>query len=388
MQAIEVNKTNKTNNYNKAMITILSEPKDDHLKFTLSGVDVSVANAIRRAILADIPIVVFRVSPNNKNKCNIIANTCGLHNEVVKHRLSCIPIHIKDVDDFPLKNYIMELNVQNNTDTTIYVTSKDFKIQDTTTGKYLEEDKVREIFPPDDITGYFIDFVRLKPKPAEELQAKIIHLTCEFDIGSCKEDGAYNVASTCCYGNTIDITKQESELQILKQKWKDEGKTPAEIEFDAKNWKLLDGKRIFVKNSFDFTIQTIGIYSNIELLILACKITNETFQKIYNFLEKNEIAIQPAESTLKNCFDISFQDLNYTTGKVIEYFMLVKYYEIGIVTFCSFAVYHPHDNIGTLRLAYKDAVEISYIKSNVLEALTESMNEFTSVQKEFSKYNK
>ena len=47
---------------------------------------------------------------DDKNKCNIITNTCGLNNEIVKHRLSCIPIHIKDVEEFPLKNYILELN--------------------------------------------------------------------------------------------------------------------------------------------------------------------------------------------------------------------------------------------------------------------------------------
>jgi hypothetical protein len=37
---------------------------------------------------------------------------------------------LKDVDEFPLKNYILEVNVQNNTDTTIYVTTKDFVIKD------------------------------------------------------------------------------------------------------------------------------------------------------------------------------------------------------------------------------------------------------------------
>ena len=111
-------------------VEILSNPKDDELKFTLSEVNVSIANALRRIILSEIPIVVFRVSPSDKNKCSVIANTCGLNNEIIKHRLSCIPIHIKDVDTFPIKNYIMELNVQNNTDTTIYVTSNDFVIKD------------------------------------------------------------------------------------------------------------------------------------------------------------------------------------------------------------------------------------------------------------------
>jgi len=84
-------------------VELVSKINDDELLFTISGINVSFVNAIRRIILSEIPIVVFKVSPNDKNKCNIISNTCGLNNEIVKHRLSCIPIHIKDIQDFPLK---------------------------------------------------------------------------------------------------------------------------------------------------------------------------------------------------------------------------------------------------------------------------------------------
>ena len=61
-------------------VDIISKIDNDELKFTLSGVNVSIVNALRRIILSEIPIVVFRVSPNDKNKCNITANTCGLNN--------------------------------------------------------------------------------------------------------------------------------------------------------------------------------------------------------------------------------------------------------------------------------------------------------------------
>ena len=44
---------------------------DDILTFTLSGVDVSFANAIRRVILSEIPIIVFKTMPYEQNKSNI-----------------------------------------------------------------------------------------------------------------------------------------------------------------------------------------------------------------------------------------------------------------------------------------------------------------------------
>ena len=366
-------------------VDIISKIDDDELKFTLSGVNVSIANALRRIILSEIPIVVFRVSPNDKNKCNIIANTCGLNNEIVKHRLSCIPIHIKDVDEFPLKNYMLELDVQNNTDTTIYVTTKDFVIKDLTTGKYLPENKIREIFPADDLTSDYIDFVRLKGKPAEEIQGKIIHLTSEFDIGTAKEDSAYNVVSTCSYGNTIDDSVQEAKLAQLKQKWKDEGKKESEIEFEATNWKLLEGKRIFKKDSFDFVIQSIGIYTNAELLIIACKVMIEKLQNLNSNIEKDEVEIKIAESTIPNCYDIKLMNEDYTIGKVIEYFMLSSFYEKGILTYCGFKMLHPHDTYSLIRVAYKEPVVIDNIKNDLKTCIQYSIETFTKVRKEFLK---
>jgi DNA-directed RNA polymerase alpha subunit len=366
-------------------IEIHSNIKDDELKFTLSGVNVSIANALRRIILSEIPIVVFRVSPNEKNKCNIIANTSGLNNEIVKHRLSCIPIHIKDTESFPLKNYVLDLNVQNNTDTTIYVTTKDFVIRDIVTGKTLPQEQVREIFPANDITGDFIDFVRLKGKPSDELQAKTIHLTCEFDIGTAKEDAAYNVVSTCSYGNTIDTAAQEAILQQLKQKWKDEGKKESEIEFEATNWKLLEGRRIFLKDSFDFVLQTIGIHTNGELLLTGCEIMMNKLQKLDSIIEKDEIEIRNSDNTMRNSFDIILENEDYTIGKTLEYFLYANFYEKRLMTFCGFDMAHPHDVYSTIRVAYYEPVDISTIKGHVKECIADANEVFRKLRNEFLK---
>ena len=50
--------------------------QDDLLfKFTIENINVSLANAIRRTILADIPIIVFRTTPHKENRANIKINT-------------------------------------------------------------------------------------------------------------------------------------------------------------------------------------------------------------------------------------------------------------------------------------------------------------------------
>jgi DNA-directed RNA polymerase alpha subunit len=134
-------------------------------KFTLSGVNVSLANALRRIILNDIETVVFRTETYEDNNCTIDINTCRLHNEILKQRLSCIPIHSTKMDDLPGK-YILELDEKNETDHILFVTTEHFKIKNKETNEEMKKEDVRKIFPPDIKTHQYIDFCRLRPKSA------------------------------------------------------------------------------------------------------------------------------------------------------------------------------------------------------------------------------
>jgi DNA-directed RNA polymerase subunit L len=358
---------------------------DDMLGFTLSGVNVSIANAIRRTMLSDIPLLVFRTSPNEENRANIIENTSRLNNEIIKQRLSCIPIHIKEIDNFPLKNYIMEVNVENTTDTTIFVTTKDFVIKDTTTDKPISESKLREIFPANDYTGDFIDFVRLRPSISDELPGEKIHLTCAFDIGSAKEDGMFNAVGTCSYGFTVDTVAQDAELERKKQSWKDEGKSADEIKFESENWKLLDGKRITKKDSYDFIVQSIGVYTNYEIVDKACEILNKKMDELDTLIEKDELEIKTSNNTMSNCFDIILENEDYTIGKVLEYFLYAKFYETKMLTFCGFKKMHPHDSYSIIRVAYTDAVEKATVKGHLKECIASSTEIFGKIKKDLLK---
>ena len=71
--------------------------EDGVMTFTIANIDVSYVNAIRRTILSDIPIVCFKTTPYEQNKANIVINTTRLNNEILKQRLSCIPIFIKNL---------------------------------------------------------------------------------------------------------------------------------------------------------------------------------------------------------------------------------------------------------------------------------------------------
>jgi DNA-directed RNA polymerase subunit L len=366
-------------------IQINSDIKDDELRFTISNINVSFVNALRRIILSEIPLVIFRVSPHNESKCVVMSNdTTNLSVEILTHRLSLVPIYIKNTDEFPIKNYIMTLNVENNTDTYMEVTTKDFVIKEISTGNPIDEEKNREIFPANDLTGDFILFAVLRPKPAQEFKPKTIKLTCEFDIGMAKENAAYNAASTCTHIRTIDEGRQNAKLQQMRQKWKDEGKTADEIEFESENWKLLEGKRIFLEDTFDFRLQTACVYSNVELLILACKIMVNKLEKIDTLIEQDNLEIKLAESKMSNSFDIVLDGEDYSLGNVLEYMLQQKYYfNSKIMSSCSFSMNHPHDNYGVIRVAYFEPVEKLFIKGNLKEAATDCVNIFNTIKNEF-----
>lgn len=329
---------------------------DEVLTFTIASLDVSYINAIRRTILSDIPIVCFKTTPYKENKANILINTTRLNNEILKQRLSCIPICIKDLE-IPIKNYVLEIDVENKTDTAIYVTTKDFKIKNTTTDSYLDEGDLRKIFPayvpPTGKGEYFIDFVKLRPKLSEELPGEQIKLTCALTVSSARDDSSFNVTGTCAYGCTPDETKIVEELAKRKQKWADEGKSEANIAFEAANWKLLEGMRYVKRSSFDFIIQTVGIYENTEIIIKACQIMMDKFVDLKQLLDKDLIEIKPSDSTLDASYDIILENEDYTIGNILNFELYDIYYrDLKKLSYVGFKKMHPHDLHSILRMAF------------------------------------
>ena len=183
------------------------------LTFKLEGINVSLANALRRTIISDIDTVVIKTFPHSENKANIMINTTRFNNEILKQRLSCIPIHIEDTT-MPLDQYVIEVHKKNETDTIDYVTTEDFKVKNEKTKTYLKPEEVKKIFPPNNITKQYIDFVRLNPKLSDQIDGSELKLTAKMSVSNAKDDAMYNVVSTCSYKNTIDkIAMQDKKVE-------------------------------------------------------------------------------------------------------------------------------------------------------------------------------
>ena len=321
------------------------------MKFTLENTNVSVANAIRRTILSDIKVVCLKTDVDH---LTIHTNTTRLNNEITKHRLSCIPVHIKQWND-SLENLQLEINEENTQDSMKYITTGDFKIKDINTNKYLSDKEVLKIFPANPITKSFILFSRLRPKITENIPGEKLHLTCKFSISTAGEDGAFNVASTIAYGNTPDVTAQVEAWDSIEEKMIQDQTNKNTIAFERENWFNHGSKRYYKDDSFDFVLESVGVYSNNEIIKYACNnIINKNNELFAKFVSET-VDIDSNSTIMKNSYDIKLENIDYTIGKVIEYILHNEYYKNNnTFTYVGFLKKHPHDTYSIIRIAFKD----------------------------------
>lgn len=350
------------------------------LMFTIENVNVSVANAIRRTIITDIPTVVIRTELYEENQCQIEINTTRHTNEIIKHRLSCIPIHMNfDEHDVLPGNYILEVDVKNELPETTYVTTEDFRLKHKKTGQYLSKQETHKIFPPCQRTNCYIDFVRLLPRVSETIPPAQIKLTADFSIATAKENPIFSIVSICTYSNTIDNAAVEEAWNVLEERYKSENMKESEIKFHKKNFYILDAQRHFMSNSFDFIIESIGQYDNLDIVYEACGIIKKRLQERIDQLDSGTgITIKKSETTMPNSFDVVLKNEDYTIGKVIEYILhnihlSDKETKDLTMLFCGFKKFHPHDTDSTIRVSYNIPVTADTVRGHLRSAAVEGI---------------
>ena len=366
------------------IISNISEEGDVY-KFTLGGLNVSLVNAVRRIILSEIPCVVIKTETYQDNQCNISVNTGRLHNEILKQRLSCIPIHMKmsDINVLPGK-YTLEVDVNNETDNMMYVTTEHFKLKSKESGNFLTRDETVKIFPPNNTITSYIDFARLRPKISESIPGERLKLSAEFSISNAKDNSSFNVVSKCAYGNTPDLIKVNDIWEDREKSLRAKGESNDDIAFQKKNFYILDSQRTYIPDSFDFTIRTVGVYDNKDIVKYATDVLVKKFDELLLKLESGTVNIMTSETTMDNCYDIILDDEDYTIGKIIEYILYDKYYETDkTLSFCGFKKFHPHDTTGTVRIAFVQPTDINMIKQHLHYAFSEATKLYKTIGKLF-----
>lgn len=363
------------------------DEKNGVLNMTISGLQHSLLNSVRRVIISEIPTYVFRTFPHNENQVSIEINTSRHNNEILKQRLGCTPIHIND-SEFPYEDYQIEVDKKNTTDVIQYLTTEDFKILNKKTKQYLTPTSVNKIFPPDPITRDYILIARLMPKLSDNLVGEHIKFNANISVSTAKQDGMYNVVSTCSYGGTVDGVKANEAWTSKKKELVANKMTKEDIEFEEKNFRLLEAKRHIIENSHEFILESTGVYENMRIMDLACGILNDKFKLfIENVKTNNNVMIESNKnSTVPNEFLITILDEDYTLGNPIIYFIYQKHYlDDKSITFCGFRKPHPHNNISEIRLAFAEPTEITTVALYLTNAANKCIELYKNIQDNFSK---
>jgi DNA-directed RNA polymerase subunit L len=365
------------------------------LRFRLYDVNVSFANAIRRTILSDIPTLVMRDSPYEASTINISKNTTRLNNEIIRHRLSCVPIH-HDID-FPVDKYSFVINAENTGNSVITVTTGDIKVVDVETGKEAPAAISKHIFPADSLTGDHIPIVRLNPRVSDQLPGEALSLVAKATIGTAGENSAFNVVSCSAYSMTVDKEKQDvalhEHLKTLKAEFAkqglDEDELASSLKYARLGWLSLEGKRIVKKNSFDFEIETVGVFSNEDIVRRACDVLVGSLEELEITMSQTNALVDFFTVTDDGIVMVKLENYDYTVAKALEAVLYIRNWEgkekADGLDYLATVRPHPHIPEIYLRLHYVSGLDESVSLEErsrmiVLNAINESKDVFRKVR--------
>lgn len=325
------------------------------LKFTMSNTNVSIANGLRRTILSDVPSYAL-------GDFNFIRNTTQFNNQILEQRLSCIPVHIDPTTPYDsVKELEVVIDLQNNTDQLVYITTEDIRIKNKSIDKWASEAEQRKIFPFNPYTKDYILISRLKSKISTEIPGEILKLTAKFKLVKPSESGAYNVVSNCSYGFTLDKVANHQKKLEYETELQEKDLDQKDIDSRLENWDNHDYKRHFIEGSFDFSVEGVGHLKESEIIKTACNIINMGLQNIIDNKAPHTWEFKKENIAIKNSYDIIIQNIDYTLGKIIEYVIFTEYFNNqNVLTYSGFIKPHPHDDESIIRIAFKkdkDATE-------------------------------
>lgn len=344
-------------------VTLNSTSLHGNLTFRLNHVNVSFANAIRRTILSDIPTVVF-------DKPEFLANETKINNEMIIQRLAAIPIHIQCHDSAFLNKITIEVKQENTQDTLQYVTTQHFEVVSEDATELIRDD----IFPLNELTGQYIDVLRLLPHLSDQHTVEKIHFTCKLRVDTASNNYNYNVVSTCYYTMTLDEEKIQKVLEQKQTEWRSKNLDADTVAMQEADFNALERHRYVLPNSFEFVTKSIGVYTNQQLMNLCC-------QRLLDRLEALKYTI---DEIGQNCFRVVLKGEDYTLGKMIEYCLHNALFENSKqLLFCGFLKDHPHDTDSIIKLTYKKVRTLTDVNSDFVNAITSCSDVLIEIKKAF-----
>ena len=323
-------------------ISLMPKKNKNELNLEVKDVDTSIINGIRRVCLAEYITVAFNIDDYINSDLKVIKNTCGLHNEFLLHRVGLIPIHTSP-ELFDVNKYNFILKKKNEGNTIINVTTEDFKVIDTETGKNIDP---KQFFPPNERNSYIL-ITKLKPNPNNK--GEEIHIEGKASKNNGKKHARYQPVSCITYNNKRDPDKVQKALdKYLKENNDSDKEVNLRTQFD-----LSFADRYFYTNSegicnyFEMYIESLGIESPEKILLGCIDILSNKLTRfktsISNIVEnKAEDEMITLDISLENMksYIITAENESHTLGNLIQFHAL-KYFDRTKLPFIGYKNPHP-----------------------------------------------
>jgi len=373
---------------------IISEDERTY-QFTLSPIQVSYANTLRRLILTGVETIAFRsdmTSTGSTTDVEVKQNDTPMTNEMLADRIGLLPLCIPDPLQWKEDRYLFVLNATGNKDNMTHVTASDFVVKEfisteDSKEEYEKQEKKEVIvqsapfFPPNPRTGQTCLIATLPRVVGSAPQG--IHIVAKATKGTGREHARFSPVSQCSYEYTLDTNPVRQETMFTQ--WLASAKKIGALEEDSERYKELKRefntmqiKRCFQINekgepySFDFTIETVGCLTVPYIVKRACEVGENMCSRYVNLQQGDvppEITISSSDSRIIG-YDFLVRGHDHTLGNLLQTWLVEHHIEGTAepkITYAGYCVPHPLRDEMVLRIGVEDG-EITTARKAFAEA--------------------
>lgn len=307
----------------------------------LKNVPVAFVNALRRILLAEIPVVVV-------SNVRILDNTTTMTHEMLKHRVEMLPVNVKPEEAAAIRDTKLTLRFMQSPDAR-EVTSADFVVTGPRPGILLRD---RDLDTP-------LLFMALKPNES-------IHV--EASLAIMPTGGSHVCVST--FKNHIDPEVAKMDRDTMVAQAGDDVMAQREA---ARMFDTFHIQRSFSRdkesgrpNWFDLTVESIGALQSKDLVKRACEVLKNKVE---------EWAKTPILRESDGFYRMESEGETFTLGQLIQEVMYLG----GLVEYVSRDIGHPLVPVLTIRFRTKTVQPEAVVERAKTEALALCENVLKSV---------
>ena len=324
---------------------------DYYRKFSIKDLNNSLLNALRRIIISEIDTYGFE---SNIDLTKIIENNTKYHNEFLAHRISLIPLNIKE-DNFEYENYKFILKKENNdSESILNVGANDFEIytrKDEDSDWIKDKNSVSKFFKQNTISNDYIFICPLKCGEKISLESRLS-----------KKNGKYNSSfSPVCKSVFYNSYDEEKCEQVLNEKLKsiesqEQKENMRKLFYNTDAYKYYKVNEKNEPYNFIFEIESIGILSVDQIFIKAL---DKLSSKLISFklnLENKAINFSISKDKKYKSYELNLINEDDTLGNLLQSYIFDNFINNdSLLNFVSYEIPHPLENRLVIILKLNDS---------------------------------